>query len=301
MLGDPRVSDVDNFISKTHSSVPESLLPEKMRLPEQFTVCIIGASYGIGEHIAYAYARAAVANLCLAARSDLAAVAEKCKEVATNSAFRVETRRCDIADNESVKQLAEFVKEKFGRLDAVVPNAAYAGPVTLRMDEGEPEWVERAFQVNAMGQYYVSRHFVPLLLESENRKKGFIAIGSIAGCIRRGIIANMQYCVSKMTQTRMVEYLSEQYGKDGLVAICLHPGAVETPMAKDNTPEAFIPYLTDDIDLCGAVCVWISKQIQGLQWMNGRMMSATWDMDELMSRRGEVEGKDLLKYMMAVR
>ncbi len=300
MPGDPRVSDVDNFTTKLHTSVQEELRPEKVKLPDDFTVCIIGASYGIGEYIAYAYAKAGVRHLCLAARGDLKSVAEKTKAVASNKAFRVETAKCDVADAKSVEALAEFVKEKFGRLDVVIPNAAYAGPVTLRMNEGETPWVQKAFDVNAMGTYHVAHYFVPLLLGTENGAKSFIAIGSLAGCIRSGIIANMDYCVSKMAQTRIVEYLGEQYGKEGVLAVCLHPGAVKTPMAEGNTPEAFIPYLTDDIDLCGAVCVWISKQVKELHWMTGRMMSATWDMRELVERREKVEEKDLLKFMMAV-
>ena len=301
MPGDSRVSDVDNFTTKVHTSVQHELRLEKVKLPEEFTVCVIGASYGIGEYIAYAYAKAGVKNLCLAARGDLKSVAEKARAVASNGAFRVETAKCDVADTKSVEELAEFVKEKFGRLDVVIPNAAYAGPVTLRMDEGETPWVQKAFDVNAMGTYHVAHYFVPLLLGTENGAKIFIAIGSIAGSIRKGIIANMGYCVSKMAQTRIVEYLGEQYGKEGMLAVCLHPGAVKTSMAEGNTPEEFIPYLTDDIDLCGAVCVWVTKQIKELQWMTGRMMSATWDMHELVKRRKEVEEKDLFKFMMVVR
>jgi len=42
----------------------------------------------------------------------------------------------------------------------------------------------------------------------------------------------------------MIEYLNEQYGKaedGGLWAVIVHPGAVETSMAKGNTPESFLP------------------------------------------------------------
>lgn len=91
--------------------------------------------------------------------------------------------------------------------------------MTLKMHEGETEWVRRAFDVNATGTYLVAHYFVPSLLDSENGAKGFITIGRIAGCIRRGIIANTGYTVSKMAQTRLVEMLGKQYGEEGLVAV----------------------------------------------------------------------------------
>lgn len=226
--------------------------------------------------------------------ADLTIVASRIKEIAES--VQVEVSVCDIASATSVQALADLVQTKFGRLDVAIPNAAYAPPLCFRIDEDNPVTMQRAFDVNVMGTFHVAQHLVPLLLKSPNGAKAFIAIGSIAGCIRRGVIANTGYTVSKMAQIRMVEYLGEQYGNEGLLSLALHPGAVLTNMAKGNTPESFMPYLTDDVDLCGAVCVWIAKQAQNLQWLNGRLISATWDMDELMSRRQEVEEKDLLKF-----
>jgi NAD(P)-dependent dehydrogenase (short-subunit alcohol dehydrogenase family) len=230
----------------------------------------------------------------------LEGVAAKCRDLAKRKEVRVEAARCDVSKAEDVGALAQLVRASFRRCDVVIANAAYPGPVVLKMHEGETPWVDKAFEVNALGTYYVAHHFVPLLLESEGGAKLFLAIGSIAGSIRKGIIANMGYCVSKMAQTRIIEYVAEQYGNEGLTSICLHPGAVMTPEAKSNTPEQFMSYLTDAIDLCGSVCVWVTEKViqRELGWMNGRLMSATWDMDELLDRRKEVEDGDLLKFAM---
>lgn len=296
MAGDPRVVKVDGFIEKQHQSVPANLKPDKVHLPHGFTVCIIGASQGIGEHIAYAFAHARATNIVIASRTiaDLELVAGKIKRI--NQQVAVDVATCDVSLATSVQALASLVQTRFGRLDIVIPNAAYAPPISLRIDEAGPGGVKQAFDVNVMGTYHVAHCFIPLLLQSSNGAKGFIAIGSIAGCIRRGDIANTGYTISKMAQTRMVEYLSEQYGDEGLLALSLHPGAVLTKMAAGNTPDSFMPYLTDDVDLAGAVCVWIAKQTEQLRWLNGRLISATWDMDELVKRREDIEEKDLLKF-----
>ena len=298
MPPDPRVYNVDHFTPTSHSSVPDDLSPDLVELPQGFTVCIIGASQGIGEHVAYSFAKARVTNIVIASRTlaDLEAVAEKLHGI--NGDVRVETAVCDIASATSVEALANVVRARFGRLDVVIPNAAYAPPVTLRMDQGKPDLVQRAFDVNFMGTYHVAHYFVPLLLSSENGAKGYLAIGSIAGCIRRGIIANTGYTISKMAQTRMIEYLAEQYREDGLLAVSIHPGAVNTAMAAGNTPEEFMPYLVDEVDLCGAFCVWVSSRVKELGWMNGRLMSANWDVQELLGKKDEVVEKDLLKFTL---
>ena len=298
MPPDARVSNVDHFTPTTHSCVTENVRPEKTFLSAGFTVCIIGASQGIGEHIAYSYAKAKATNILIASRTsaDLDVVAGKLKMI--NKDARVETASCDIASVASVEALANTVRDRFDRLDVVVPNAAYAPPVTLRIDKGKPDLVQRAFDVNVMGTYHVAHYFVPLLLVSENGAKGFLAVGSIAGCIRRGVIANTGYTISKMAQTRMVEYLGEQYGEEGLLAVSIHPGAVHTAMAAVNTPKEFLPYLVDEVDLCGAVCVWMSSRIKEMHWMTGRLMSANWDLQELLARKDEVVRKDLLKFAL---
>lgn len=336
-MADVRLTALNDFTTTIHQSVPPDLNPDKVVLPVGFTVCVMGASRGIGEHIAYAYARAGASRIVISSRSerDLETVARKISEL--NRDVQVDVVECDVSKSESVAALAEYVRTRCGRrLDVLVFNAGYAGPVTTRMDRGEPEWVRRAFEVNAMGTYLAAHHLVPILLESSSSPppnkapKGFIAVGSFAGCIRRGPIANTGYTVSKMAQIRLVEYLDEQFGRDGLVSLVLHPGAVATKMAEGNTPEEFLPCelcdyhtpsffgpwpqflsfvclltdipnspdLTDDVDLCGAVCVWLSKQLKNVDWLSGRLISATWDMVELMSKEDQIRERDLLKFVM---
>jgi phage terminase large subunit-like protein len=52
--------------------------------------------------------------------------------------------------------------------------------------------------------------------------------------------------------------------------------------------------LTDDVGLGGAFCVWLSKEKR--MWLNGRLLGATWDVDELLEKKTQIEGHDLLKF-----
>lgn len=262
---DPRVSAIDNFTRTTHST-PNRTLRASLSFPSSspssttssassFTVAILGASRGIGAGIALSYARAGATSLILAARNttQLAAVAAQVRDV--NPSCAVHVRACDVASPTSVRALARFVgDEELGgggdgaetggnkkALDVLVLNAGYAGHVELEVTDGDAEkdgqWAQ-AFAVNALGTYHAAHYFVPLLLRG-GAQGAFCVVGSIAGCIRRGIIANSKYCISKMAQVRIVEHVAEQFGGKGLLAVAVHPGAVETTMAMESTPEEF--------------------------------------------------------------
>lgn len=307
---DPRMVALNSFTKTTHGPAIPSNLHIQEALPEEFTVLILGAGEGIGEYIAYAYARARASRIILTARGleNLERVRNEIRRITDAEhpfEVHVEVATVDLSSATSVAELVEFVKSKnASRLDCVIMNAAYAPPVLLKTHLDKPEDVQRAFDVNAMGTFHAAHYFVPLLLSSDcgQGAKQFIAIGSMAACIRRGHIANMGYCVGKMAQARMIEYLTEQYKDQGLWAVNVHPGAVDTRMARGNTPQSFLPYLVDDVGLCGAWCVWASKNRskEKLGWLNGRFVSATWDMDELLARREEIEKEDLLKFAMVL-
>jgi NAD(P)-dependent dehydrogenase (short-subunit alcohol dehydrogenase family) len=231
-----------SFTNTQHSKATAALNPQSNTLSTPLNVLVIGASKGIGAGIAYAYAQAGAANLILAARStsfdELGEVERHVKEL--NPSITANRLRVDITSSESVGQLAKDVKEKFGTLDVVVLNSGYSGPVVLKMDKGNPQDFQDVFDVNVIGTYNIAHHFIPLLRESGGAKM-FLVVNSFAALITSGNIANTAYCVSKFAQARLVEYLSEQYGADGVLAIAVHPGAVNTQMADKTTPESFRP------------------------------------------------------------
>ena len=301
-----------NFTKLKQSKPTGALDPNHNKLSHPLNVLIIGASRGIGAGIANAYAQGGVASLILAARpsstQELATVAQAAKD--TNPSTSITTEAVDITSNESVASLAQRVKEKFNTLDIVIVNSGYSGPVVLKVDEGNPQDFQDVFNVNVQGTYLIAHHFIPLLKES-NGAKMFIAVSSFTACIINGHIANTAYCISKFAQARLVEFLSEQCGTDGILAVAVHPGAVNTEMAGKTTPDSFrscksplvgehvvavtnLPDLTDDVGLCGAFCVWLSREKR--MWLNGRLLSATWDIDELLEKKDQIEGQDMLKF-----
>jgi hypothetical protein len=56
------------------------------------------------------------------------------------------------------------------------------------------------------------------------------------------------------------------------------------------------------VGLCGAVVTWLAgMKRKDVDWLGGRMISANWDMKELMEKREAIVEKDLLKFEMITR
>ncbi|KAH8688989.1 putative short-chain dehydrogenases/reductase [Talaromyces proteolyticus] len=296
-MGDPRVRNMDHFTPTVHTNITPTLDPSANSFQRPFTVCIIGASGAIGAGVAKSYARAGCSDIILAGR-DLEALNNVSKSLSESisTSPKIHIQHCDIAIAESVRALAEFASSTFETLDAIVLVSGASGSVELRITDGSPTdgvWAS-VFGTNALGTYHVAHYFVPLLLKSQT--KAFMVVGSIAACITKGIIANTKYCVSKFAQARIVESVAEQFKAEGLLAVSVHPGAVESKNAIKNSPKQFLKYLTDDPDLCGAFCVWLTRDPSQFQWLSGRLVSATWDPEQLLSRKDDIVKGDLLKF-----
>jgi len=56
--------------------------------------------------------------------------------------------------------------------------------------------------------------------------------------------------------------------------------------------------LTDDVGLCGGFLTWLTKERR--EWLSGRYLAVTWDVDELAKMEDEIAVKDKLKFRMVV-
>ncbi|CZT21150.1 related to dehydrogenase/reductase SDR family member 7 precursor [Ramularia collo-cygni] len=288
------------FTSTSHSQPYDAIDPSKVTLPNPFVVCVVGASRGIGAGVAFNFAKAGVSGIVLASRrtSGLEATAAECKKI--NPKIQTAIVSCDITSADSVANLASETQAKFGRLDVVVINSGFSGPVKLKVTETDPETFLNASNVNYVGTFLAAKYLIPLLLETEHGAKTLITVSSLASLIVRGPIANAQYCVSKTAQLKLMEHIHEQYLDEGLATYAIHPGAVLSEMADETTPDAFRPYLTDSPELCGAFCVWLVKDDSKRSWLTGRLLSAKWDCIELEKRKEDIIVKDLLKLKLTL-
>ncbi len=185
---------------------------------------ITGAGKGIGKALALAFAKEGVSVALLArTTADLEKVAEEV------TAYGVEAfvAQADVANLDSVNSAAEKVLNSFGAIDILINNAGI-GRFGNFMDLEVASW-EEVIQVNLMGAYYVTRAFLPKMIE---RKTGdIINISSTAGL--NGNAMTSAYSASKFGLIGMTDSLMKEVRKHNIRVNCLTPSTVATDMALD--------------------------------------------------------------------
>jgi len=131
----------------------------------------------------------------------------------------------DVADEEACERLVAEHRERFGRLDVLV-NSAGIG-IAGTVEQLPAKHFDLTFGVNVRGLFLVTQKAIPLLRES----RGWIVnLASIAGTIPTpGLSA---YGATKAAVISLTRSLNEELDADGVRAVAICPGFVDTPMAE---------------------------------------------------------------------
>jgi NAD(P)-dependent dehydrogenase (short-subunit alcohol dehydrogenase family) len=182
---------------------------------------VTGAGRGIGRSIALALAQAG-ADVAVTARtaSELEQLVAEIRAMGCKSMAVT----CDVTDAEQVQHMAKTVLDGLGGVDILVNNAGNAGSHKL-LNHPDELW-HRMLAVNLTSVYYVSKAFLPTLIEQRGGR--IITLASIAS--RVGGRYTAAYTASKhgvlgLTRALAVEMLPYNVTVN---AIC--PGYVDTPM-----------------------------------------------------------------------
>ncbi len=143
--------------------------------------------------------------------------------------------KASVTDSESLKKMAEFVKEKYGRLDILVNNAGITKPVAhADLDALDDELFDQIMQTNVRGSFAMVRAFKSLLLLGN--QSVVINISSIAG--RTGVGSNVAYCASKAAIDSMTRSLGRALAPQ-IRVVSLSPGWVMGEYAA-RSPESYL-------------------------------------------------------------
>lgn len=285
------------LVSTERSDTYPYIDPKKANLKGK-NVFITGASKGLGKATAISYAQAGASGIALGARSSLESVAQEVLQAAKNAGHpepRIATVSLDVTSRESVEAAAKQISQDLdGSIDILVNNAGYLAEFKDIQDMDPDEWW-RTYEVNVKGPYLVFRAFYPLLLKSS--LKILINVVSVGAFIM--LPQSAAYGSSKLATVRITEQINQDNGegKDGILAIAVHPGGVMTDMGK-VLPEHLYSLLPDTPELSGDILAWLGAERR--EWLGGRYVSANWDMEELSAKKEEIVKRDLLKVQLAV-
>ena len=177
------------------------------------TVLITGASRGLGRALADLYAAAGFRVI--------ACTRQGAGEV------------LDVADAVSIAALGERLEGQ--PIDIVINNAAIQGD-TGGLDTLETDGFLEVMRINALAPLLVARALRPNLLAG--RRRVLVNIGSRAGSLAEGTVddedGDYAYRCSKAALNMATVKLAQDFRRDGIAVISLHPGWVRTDMGGEE-------------------------------------------------------------------
>ncbi|KAL8879675.1 MAG: hypothetical protein Q9198_002760 [Flavoplaca austrocitrina] len=286
----------DYLTDPVHNDTYPAIDPLKADLSGK-SVFLSGASRGLGRAMSLSFAKAGASYITLGARGDMTSLVKEIEEVATAAGRKSPTVlsiKFDVTSQESVANAAAAVEREIGKVDIVVNNAGVLGAMKPITESDPDEWWN-TWTINLRGTYLVTRAFLPLMLKGGDKQ--IVNVSSVgAHCLVPGTSA---YQPSKLAQLRFTEFICTEYGDQGVMAFCIHPGNVVTDiMGGPEGVKGMEHVFVETPELSGDTIVYLVNEKR--DWLAGRYINCTWDMPQLMAMKDEIVKGDKLKVRMVI-
>jgi len=194
-------------------------------------IFISGTSSGIGEYLAYAYARRGATVALAARRKDkLEKVADRCRDLG-GEAFIYEV---DIKDRQASKESAEDFIDKVGGIDLVIANAGIGNHDDII--HGDATVINDILETNIVG---VTNTLIPFIPTMKKQKHGILVpVSSVASFLT--IPYHGGYSASKIAIRVIADSWRLTLNKYNIQITTICPGFIETPM---TAGQKFLPFL----------------------------------------------------------
>jgi NAD(P)-dependent dehydrogenase (short-subunit alcohol dehydrogenase family) len=189
-------------------------------------VVITGSSRGIGKAITEEMAVHG-AKVVISSRKQDACDAVAAAIDAKHGAGTARSIPANISSKESLQQLVDRTCQAFGRIDALVCNAAsnpYYGPLAGISDEA----FRKILDNNIIANHWLISMVAPEMLE---RGEGSITIISSIGGLKGSTVIGA-YCISKAADMELARSLADEFGPRGVRVNCIAPGLIRTDFAR---------------------------------------------------------------------
>ena len=184
------------------------------------TVLITGASIGIGQATAKAFAKA---GYHVVATDVLEKQGEALAAGITKSGGKAEFRKLDVRSTQDADALVAAVEKQHGAIDCIVANAGIAHKVPLPALTDE-KW-DHTFDIDLKGIFRVIR---PALAGMRKRKKGaIVCVSSIMG-VAYGWDEHVHYSSAKAGVVGLVRGLAVELAREGIRVNGIAPGYIRT-------------------------------------------------------------------------
>ena len=220
-------------------------------------VIITGASSGIGEATAYAFAKQKC-KLVLAARNleNLEKVKINCETLGAETI----TIKCDVSNEENCKSLITETIAKFSTIHVLINNAGIS--MRALFADVNMDVLKQLMEINFWGSVYCTKYALPYLLKE---KGSVLAVNSVAGI--KGLPGRTGYSASKYALNGFMDALRIENLKTGLHVGVICPGYTKSnirnaALNKNAMAQAESPLDEDKLILPETVADYIVKMLE---------------------------------------
>ncbi|MDX2378003.1 glucose 1-dehydrogenase [Microbacterium sp. LRZ72] len=193
------------------------------KLQGKFAV-VTGAGSGMGRAIS---ARFAVEGATVAALDVNSEAAQETADIIESHGGQAISVRVDVSDAASVTRAAQLVTSRFERVDILANNAGVLDSYAPLLETSEELW-DHVLNVDLKSLFLVTKALLPTMID---RGGGVVVnTSSIAGFVAGG--GGIAYTSAKHGVIGFTKQLTADYGRKGIRANAICPGAVETEMTQ---------------------------------------------------------------------
>jgi NAD(P)-dependent dehydrogenase (short-subunit alcohol dehydrogenase family) len=142
--------------------------------------------------------------------------------------------RADVSDESAVRALVREVKERCGRIDILVNNAAVASVLQpVAPTELEVELWDRVMAVNVRGPFLMAKHVAKIMIAQRGGK----IINISSGVAYKGAKGLVHYVTSKAAVLGLTRALARDLGPHQICVNTIAPGLIVSESLLANQPD----------------------------------------------------------------
>ncbi|ARI78818.1 SDR family oxidoreductase [Halobacillus mangrovi] len=185
---------------------------------------VTGSATGIGAATVKLYAKEGATVVCADVNEE--DVKQTVDEV-INDGGQAEFYSLDVSKEESVSEFADYLNDKYGKIDVLFNNAGI-DEEGGKVHEYPVDLFDRIIAVDLRGTFLTSKFLLPLMMEQGG---SIINTSSMSG--RAADLDRSGYNAAKGGITNFTKAMAIDYAREGIRVNSIAPGTIETPLVDE--------------------------------------------------------------------